>query len=566
MSAAARIDNPSPRNTAMMNEREKSDQAVVPMKPVNNAKDFWSFVAELAEGRALAKENQRDQDDDREEHGTPPALADRASQPQETLRSCKKLPPCAPMGGKATPKAGCPAALDRIRQAARRDKKLRFTNLFHHVYAIDHLRQAYFELKKQAAAGIDGQTWSDYGKELESNLQNLSDRLARGTYHAPPVKRVYIPKPGGKQRPIGIPTLEDKIVQRAATAVLGAVYEADFKGFSYGFRPGKSAHLALDALAVAIQTKQVNFVLDADIRSFFDRLDHQCLMQFVEHRIADPHVLRLLRKWLNAGVMEAGRRIEQEEGVPQGGSVSPLLANLYLHYALDLWADQWRKRQAKGDVIIVRYADDFVIGFEHEKDALRFLEELKERFHKFNLELHEEKTRIIPFGRHARSKKEKREDGDNQSGRSSGGNASAPAASIPARPGQPSTFNFLGFTHSCSQTRRGRFIVLRRTMAKRMRAKLKSLKEELGRRMHQGITAMGRWLQSVLRGHVQYFGVPHNSQPLWAFRAHLTRLWKQALNRRSQRRSVTWERMSRIAKRWLLYPRIVHPYPGERHA
>jgi group II intron reverse transcriptase/maturase len=478
------------------------------------------------------------------------------------------------MGGKATPKAGCPAALDRIRQAAGRDNKLRFTNLFHHVYAIDRLRQAYFELSKQAAPGIDGQTWQDYGQALERNLQNLSERLAKGRYKAPPVKRVYIPKPGsggGKQRPIGIPTLEDKIVQRAATAVLSAVYEADFKGFSYGFRPGKSAHLALDALAVGIQTRRVNFVLDADIRSFFDTLDHDCLMQFVEHRIADPHVLRLLRKWLNAGVMEAatGRRLEQEQGVPQGGSISPLLANCYLHYALDLWADQWRKRQAGGDVIIVRYADDFVIGFEHESDARRFLAELKERFQKFNLALHDQKTRIIPFGRFARSKHKKRDDddGDPQGGGSGGSNAAAAStasAGKPARPGKPATFNFLGFTHSCGQTRRGRFIVLRRTMANRMRAKLKALKEELSRRMHQGINAMGRWLQSVLRGHVQYFGVPRNSQPLWAFRAHLTRLWKQALNRRSQRRSVTWERMSRIAKRWLKYPRIVHPYPEER--
>jgi len=550
----------------MMNEREKSDGAVVPMKPVNNAKDFWSFVAELAEGRAPAKENERDTNDDREERGAAPALADQASQPQETQRSCKKLPPCAPMGGKAMPKAGCPKALDRIRQAALIDKKLRFTNLFHHVYAVDHLRQAYFELKKQAAPGMDGQTWSDYGQELESNLLNLSHRLARGTYHAAPVKRVFIPKPGGRRRPIGIPTLEDKIVQRAATAVLGAVYEADFKGFSYGFRPGKSAHLALDALAVAIQTKRVNFVLDADIRSFFDTLDHQCLMQFVEHRIADRRVLRLLPKWLNAGVMEAGRRIEQEEGVPQGGSISPLLANLYLHYALDRWADQWRKRQAKGDCVIVRYADDFVIGLEHEADANKLLDELRERFHKFNLELHDEKTRIIPFGRQARSKSGKREDGDNQGGSSSGGDATASTADTPARPGKPSTFNFLGFTHSCGQTRRGKFIVLRRTVAKRMRAKLKALKEELARRRHQGVSTLGRWLQSVLRGHVQYFGVPRNSQPLWAFRAHLTRLWKQALNRRSQRRSITWAKMSRIAKRWLLYPRIVHPYPEERHA
>jgi hypothetical protein len=288
-------------------------------------------------------------------------------------------------------------------------------------------------------------------------------------------------------------------------------------------------------------------------------------MQFVGHRIADRHLLRLLRKWLNAGVMEAGRRVDQDQGVPQGGSISPLLANCYLHYALDLWADQWRKRQAKGDVIIVRYADDFVIGFEHESDARGFLEELRERFRKFNLELHDEKTRIIPFGRFARSR-DKKQDGGPRQGGGSGGNAAASTAGAPARPGgrAAATFNFLGFTHSCGQTRRGRFIVLRRTMANRMRAKLRSLKEELRRRMHQGINATGHWLQSVLRGHVQYFGVPRNSQSLWAFRAHLTRLWKQALNRRSQRRRVTWERMSRIAKRWLAYPRIVHPYPEER--
>ncbi len=559
----------------MMNEREKSDRPVVPMKPANDVTDFWSFIEELAEGRGLAKENERDQQMiDREERGTVrPAQADPSSQPQETQRSCKKLPP-APSPARAMPTAGCPTALDRIRQAARRDQKLRFTNLFHHVYAIDRLRQAYFELSKQAAPGIDGQTWQAYGGQaLESNLQRLSDRLAKGRYKAPPVRRVYIPKPGGKQRPIGIPTLEDKIVQRAATAVLSAVYEADFKGFSYGFRPGKSAHLALDALAMGIQRKRVNFVLDADIRSFFDTLGHDRLMQFVEHRIADRPLLRQLRKWLNAGVMEAGKRTEQDEGVPQGGSISPLLANCYLHYALDLWADQWRKRQARGDVIIVRYADDFVIGFEHASDASRLLAELRERFRKFNLALHDEKTRIIPFGRFARLKGRKRSNGDQQGGGdSSGGNASAPtaaaAAGPPARPGKPSpsssTFNFLGFTHACGRTRKGRFIVLRRTMANRMRAKLQSLKEELARRMHQGINAMGRWLQSVLRGHVQYFGIPRNSQPLWAFRAHLTRLWKQALNRRSQRRSVTWARMSRIAKRWLTYPRIVHPYPEER--
>src|SRR5258706_3202632 len=416
----------------MMNEREQSDRPVVPMKSANEKTGFWPFFEEWMKGRGLAKENERDTGDDREERGAAdPALADQASQPQETQRSCPRLPP-APSPAQTMPKAGCPAALDRIRQAALKDKKLRFTNLFHHVYAIDRLRQAYLELSKQAAPGIDGQTWGDYGQELERNLQDLSDRLAKGSYHAPPVKRVYIPKPGGKRRPIGVPTLEDKIVQRAATAVLGAAYEADFKGFSYGFRPGKSAHLALDALAVAIQTKKVNFVLDADIRSFFDTLDHRCLMQFVEHRIADRHLRRQLRKWLNAGVMEAGHRIELDEGVPQGGSISPLLANIYLHYALDLWADQWRRRRhATGDCVIVRYADDFVIGFEHEADAKKFLDELRERFQKVNLELHDEKTRIIRFRHFAQSQDQKRRDGGPKQG--SGGNGGKAPASHPAR-------------------------------------------------------------------------------------------------------------------------------------
>jgi RNA-directed DNA polymerase len=427
------------------------------------------------------------------------------------------------------------------------DKTLRFTNLWHQVYAIDRLRQAYFELSKRAAPGIDGQTWSDYGRQLEDNLQSLSDRLASGRYKAPPVKRVYIPKANGKLRPIGVPAIEDKIVQRATVQVLNAVYEQDFVGFSYGFRPGKSPHLALDALAVGLRSRKVNWVLDADIRSFFDTLDHDWLMKFIQHRIADDRVLRHVRKWLSAGVLEEGQRVEQDEGVPQGGSISPLLANVYLHYVLDLWADQWRKRQAKGDCVIVRYADDFVVGFEHEADARTFLEDLRKRFRQFNLELHEDKTRILRFGRSARAGRPRR------GGGSGGGNA----------PG-PTTFNFLGFTHCSGKTRRGWFAVLRRTMAQRMRAKLLSLKEELKRRMHQAVQATGRWLKSVLAGHVRYYGVPHNSQALWAFRSHLIRLWKQALGRRSQKGRVTWAQMTRIANIWLPFPRISHPYPEQR--
>jgi RNA-directed DNA polymerase len=516
----------------MMNEREKSDRPVVPTK--SPKRGYWEWFQERVEAmerRGLAKENSEPE-----------------PQPKETLCSRPRLAASPLPGGKAQPDAGLYQATDRIRQAACRDKQLRFTNLWHHVYATDRLRQAYFELPKKAAPGIDGQTWSDYGKDLEQNLQDLSQRLAKGSYRAPPAKRIYIPKADGRQRPIGIMTLEDKIVQRSTVAVLNGVYEADFKGFSYGFRPGKSAHKALDALAVAIQSRKVNYVLDADIRSFFDTLDHGWLTKFIEHRIADPRVLRHVRKWLNAGVMEEARYIEQEEGVPQGGNVSPLMANVYLHFVLDLWADLCRKRQATGEVILVRYADDFVVGFEQETDARRFLEELRERFRQFNLELHDEKTRILKFGRQAVRNGRKR-DKDGQGG---------------ATAGKPSTFNFLGFTHSCGKTRRGRFIVLRRTMAKRMRAKLRVLKEELRRRMHHGISMVGRWLASVLRGHVGYYGVPRNSQPMWAFRAHLTRLWKQALSHRSQKRPVTWARMSRIAKAWLPYPRIVHPYPEDR--
>jgi RNA-directed DNA polymerase len=507
----------------MTNEAGKSDRSVVPVKPPKM--DFWELFQrhiEATKGRDLAKENERE---------SAPALAEPAKQVDRTRSRVG--------AGSACPE-DLQSALDRIRQAARRDKKLRFTNLWHHVYDVERLREAYGQLKHQAAPGIDGRTWQAYGENLEENLRDLSNRLAWGSYHARPVQRVYIPKADGQQRPIGIPVLEDKIVQRATVAVLNAVYEVDFMGFSYGFRPKRSAHMALDALAVAIQSRQVNWVLDADIRSFFDTLDHGWLMKFIAHRIADGRVLRHVKKWLKAGVMEAGRHVEQDEGTPQGGSISPLLANIYLHYALDLWAEQWRHKQAGGEVIIVRYADDFVAGFEREADAQKFLEELKERFRRFNLELHEEKTRIIPFGRQA-----------DDSHRKGGG-------------GKPPAFHFLGFTHACSRTRHGRFIVLRQTMAKRLRAKLKALKEELRRRMHAGIHATGQWLRSVLQGHVRYFGVPRNTPALWAFRLQLTRLWRAALKRRSQRGSVPWAKMTRIARFWLPFPRVCQPYPEER--
>jgi RNA-directed DNA polymerase len=433
-------------------------------------------------------------------------------------------------------------ALERIRHAAQRNRELKFTNLWHHVYSVDQLREAYLGLKRQAAPGEDGQTWEQYGKELEENLSDLSRRLIHGSYHARPVRRIYIPKADGRKRPIGIPVLEDKIVQRATVRVLNAIYEEDFLGFTYGFRPGRSCHRAIDALAVAIQTRKVSYILDADIRGFFDTLDHEWLIKFVEHRIADPRVIRHIHKWLNAGVLEEGKHRDQEEGVPQGGSISPLLANIYLHYVFDLWVDQWRHQQAHGDVVVVRYADDFVVGFQHKTDAEAFLAQLRERFRQFKLELHAEKTRVIEFGRFAAERRKQR------------------------KQGKPATFNFLGFTHSCSKTRAGKFVVLRQTMAKRMRTKLKEVAQKLRKRMHNGVQETGRWLRSVVQGYMQYHAVPRNLRAVSRFRHWVSRLWRQALSRRSQKGAVGWDRMARLIHRWLPVPRICHPYPHERLA
>jgi RNA-directed DNA polymerase len=520
-----------------MNGPGKSDEPVVPKKPANASPgmSFWELFeqAQRVKGRGSAKENEEDA------AGTllPAGPAKQADRTQSRLGEGGAFP----REGKADPE-GLRSALERVRQAALADKDLKFTNLWHHVYDVERLREAYLALKRDAAPGVDGQTWQAYGIELERNLQDLSDRLARGVYRARPVRRVYIPKADGRKRPIGIPVLEDKIVQRAAVQVLSAVYEADFLGFSYGFRPGRSAHMALDALAVGTETRRVNWLLDADIRGFFDTLSHEWLMQFVGHRIADPSVRRHIQKWLNAGVMDEGRRVERDEGTPQGGSISPLLANLYLHHVFDLWADQWRKTHAQGDVIIVRYADDFVVGFQHESDAVRFLGELRERFRQFNLELHAEKTRVIEFGRYAAERRARRGDG------------------------KPETFNFLGFTHACDKTRKGRFTVLRRTMAGRMRAKLATLQEELRRRMHDAVADVGRWLRQVLQGHYRYYGVPRNYAQMDRFRDEVRRRWRRALNRRSELGFVTEDRMRRIAAAWLPSPRICQPYPEKRLA
>lgn len=431
-------------------------------------------------------------------------------------------------------------ALDRIRQAARRDRAMRLTALWHHVYDIDRLREAYNGLNRDAAPGVDGRTWAAYGKDLEANLRDLSDRLKRGAYHAPPVARVYIPKPDGRQRPIGMPTLEDKIVQRATVEVLNAIYEGDFLGFSYGFRPGRSPHDALDAATVGIEKRNVNWVLDADIRGFFEAIDHEWLVKFIEHRIGDQRVVRHVHKWLKAGVLEDGQWRAQEEGTPQGGNVSPLAANIYLHYVLDVWAERWRRRYARGEVIIVRYGDDFIVGFEHRDDAERFWAELRERFRKFNLELHPEKTRLIEFGRFAAERRQRRGQG------------------------KPETFDFLGFTHICSKTRTGKFTVRRKTIAKRLRKKLQEVKQTLHERMHWPIRQLGAWLKSVLTGHYRYYGVPRNLGMLRVFRDRILRAWCHTLRRRSQRHRTSWQRMYRLETRWLPAPHILHPYPAQR--
>ena len=487
-----------------MNERGKSDGPVVPAKPPNNVAPEGKAAAEAVEERGPAKGNA-------------------ASKTRPGRRAGQ----------------GAPSVLDRVREHARKDREARFTALLHHVDR-DRLRAAYLALSPRAAAGVDGVTWEAYGQRLEENLQDLHGRLHRGAFRAKPSRRVEIPKADGGRRPLGIAALEDKLVQRAVVEVLNAVYEQDFLGFSYGFRPGRSAHDALDALAVAITRRKVSWVLDADIRGFFDAIDHGWMLRFLEHRIADKRVLRLIQRWLGAGVIEQGEWKAFEEGSPQGATVSPLLANVYLHYVFDLWAERWRRRQARGEVIIVRYADDFIVGFEHRGDGQRFLAELRRRLARFALELSPEKTRLIEFGRFA---------AERRAGRGEG---------------RPETFEFLGFTHVCAKSRAGRFKLKRISSSKRVRAKLRELKRSLMQRRHLPIPEQGRWLGSVVRGHLNYHAVPDNSDAIDAFRTQATRHWYRALRRRGQRPSLNWERMNGIATRWLPPARILHPWPGER--
>lgn len=486
-----------------MNADGKSDRSVVPEKSPNKAE---GPAAEAMEGRGRTQGNLLE---------------------GNTLRTQGR--------------DGVHSALERVRQVAKEDRKQRFTALLHHVYDIERLRSAYLAIKRDAAAGVDGETWGHYRENLEGNLQDLSLRLKQGAYRARPVRRVFIPKGDGGQRPLGVPVLTDKLVQRAVVEVLNAIYEEDFLGFSYGFRPKRSPHQALDALTVGITTKKVNWVLDADLRSFFDTLKHAWLVQFIEHRVADKRIVRLIQKWLNAGVLQDGKRIQSEVGTVQGGSISPLLANIYLHYVFDLWVQRWRQKQARGDVIVVRFADDFVVGFEHQVEAERFLHELRERFAYFGLELHPEKTRLIEFGRFARSNRQKR--GDR---------------------GSPGSFNFLGFTHSCGKTRKGYFTVLRQTMRKRWQAKLRDVKTELKRRMHDPIPEVGKYLRAVVLGHVRYYGVPMNGPAICAFRRAVGHVWWRVLRRRSQGNHLPWRRMSPVLDTWLPAARICHPYPSQR--
>ena len=432
-------------------------------------------------------------------------------------------------------------ALERIRQAARQRKEERFTALFHHL-TIDMFEDAFDGLEQDASAGVDGLTWKEYDADRERNLADLHARLHRGAYRALPSRRAYVPKPDGRQRPLAIAALEDKIVQRATVAVLNAIYEEDFLGFSYGFRPGRGAQDALDALAVGIAGRKVNSILDADIRSFFDEVNQEWLTRFVEHRVGDPRIIRLIQKWLKAGVLEDGVVTDSDRGTGQGTAISPLLGNIYLHYGIDLWAESWRRREAAGDMIIVRYADDIIVGFEREDDARRFLDAMRERLGKFALTLHPDKTRLIEFGRHAADRRERR------------------------GLGKPETFQFLGFTHICGKSRQGRFLLKRKSRRDRMRAKLKAIKQELKRRMRQPIPVQGKWLGQVVKGWFNYHAAPTNSRALSAFRYSVTDIWRQTLRRRGQKGDITWARITRLAADWLPKPKILHPWPDKRFA
>ena len=497
----------------MMSGHEKSDSVIVAVKPANKAAHpaveqsaVGLAAAELVEPRTETKGN-----------------ADQ----QSTCRAQSRV--------------SVSQALERIRKVAKERKKEKFTALFHHI-SIELLEEAYFELKEDAAPGVDRLTWMDYEADLERKLEDLHDRVQRGAYRALPSRRVYIPKPDGRQRPLAVAALEDKIVQRAVVALLNAIYEEDFLGISYGFRPGRGTHDALDALCVGIDSRKVSWILDADIRSFFDEISQEWLIRFLEHRIGDQRIIRLIRKWLKAGVLEDGIVTVSDRGTGQGAVNSPLLANIYLHYALDLWAVRWRQREATGDMIIVRYADDFIVGFQHENDARHFLDEMRERLQKFALTLHPEKTRLIEFGRFAAERRQRR------------------------GLGKPETFDFLGFTFICGKTRQGKFQIKRKTRRDRMRAKLRMIKEEMWQRMHQPLPDQAKWLWHVVRGYFNYHAVPTNFRALVAFRTEIAKRWYRVLTRRSERTKLNWAQMKQLIDAWLPKPRILHPWPDKRFA
>ena len=497
----------------MMHGHEKSDPAIVARKPVNKAE-------RLTAGQSAAE----------------PTAAEPVEPRAGTKGNADQQSTC-----RTQSRESVSQALERIRKVAKERKKEKFTALFHHI-SIELLEQSFFELKEDAAPGVDRLTWTDYEIDLERKLKDLHERVHRGAYRALPSRRVYIPKPDGRQRPLAVAALEDKIVQRAVAKLLNAIYEEDFLGLSYGFRPGRGTHDALDALCVGIHSKKVSFILDADIRSFFDEINQEWLIRFLEHRIGDRRIIRLIQKWLKAGVMEDGVVTVSDRGTGQGSVISPLLANIYLHYALDLWALRWRRREVTGDMIFVRYADDFIVGFQHESDARRFLDEMRERLGKFALSLHPEKTRLIEFGRFAAERRKRRGFG------------------------KPETFNFVGFTFICGKTRAGKFQIKRKTRRDRMRAKLTMIKEEMWRRMHQPIPQQGKWLWYVVNGYFNYHAVPTNARALHVFRHQIADLWRRTLRRRSQKDRMTWERMTQLVDDWLPKPIILHPWPSERFA
>jgi len=492
--------------TSGMHSSGESDGAVVPMKPSNKATGQAPEAAERVEGRASTKEN---------------------------VQQARAVP--------AQHGAAASQGLKGVRKVAKERKQERFTTLLHHL-TVNLLRDSYYALKREAAPGVDGVRWAEYEDGLEPRLKDLHERVHRGSYRAQASRRIYMQKPDGRQRPIGIAALEDKIVQQAVVTILNAIYEEDFRGFSYGFRPGRSPHNALDALIVGIERKGVNWIVDADIRGFFDNMSHEWTMRFIQHRVADKRIHRLIQKWLKAGISEDGEWSETKVGTPQGAVVSPLLANVYLHYAFDLWLEVWRKKVAKGKVMAIRYADDLVVGFERRDEAERFLKEFGERLAKFGLELHPEKTRRIEFGPNAaRDRRARRE-------------------------GKPESFTFLGFAHSCGTTRQGYFQIRRQTARKRLEAKLQNIKQTLRSRMHEPVPKVGEWLERVLNGHYQYFGVPGNWASLGLFRERIARYWGRVLGRRSQTGKVSAIRLGRLFRRWLPRPKVVHPYPEQRFA